>query len=446
MTTYVVNALGLALLHSLWQGAVLAFSVWVMLGVLRKSHVRYLVSCVALTLVPVALVITVLWVYTPDVTDSLTVRVNHAVANVLHAFSTTKNTEPVMTFRLESHLLYLVVAWVVGMTLYSLKLLGGWIYVLRLRQGAHKVSSRLHRRFTLLARGVNVKRVSFLASQVVQVPMIIGVFKPVLLLPVSMLSGLTTKQLEAILLHELAHLKRYDGLVNLAQSFIETLFFYHPLVWWLSRQIRAERENCCDDVVVSVTGDALLYANALVTLESIRVANAQLVLAANGGNLLKRVQRLVTPQPNRNAAARFIVLAVVVAMLLAACSSWWGRTTTTASSESKQTICILTTVKTGKYEMPAFNTASFRVMSKVLQETNFKPRCDMDAPLELHYQMTFDARKTWWQAELVATNEAGQVVWSGSANAAIQTVGAFQYTTESTAETLLGEFLAMQSN
>jgi hypothetical protein len=133
-------------------------------------------------------------------------------------------------------------------------------------------------------------------------------------------------------------------------------------------------------------------------------------------------------------------------MLLVACSGWWGGTTTSINSESKQTICILTTVKTGKYEMPAFNTASFRVMSKVLKDTNFKPRCDRDAPLELHYQMTFDARKTWWQAELVATNETGQVVWSGSANAAIQTVGAFQYTTESTAETLLGEFLAVQSN
>jgi beta-lactamase regulating signal transducer with metallopeptidase domain len=302
MTTYVVNALGLALLHSLWQVAALAFLLWVVLGVLQKSQARYLASCVALALVPVSFIITVLWVYTPDVTDSLTVRVNHAVANVIHALSTVTNAEPMLTFRLDSYLPYLVIAWVLGMTLYSLQLLAGWVYVLRLRQSAHKVSSRLHRRFVSLAEGMSVRSVNFLASHVVQVPMIIGVFKPVLLLPVSMLSGLTLKQLEAILLHELAHLKRYDGLINLCQTLLETLFFYHPLVWWLSKQIRRERENCCDDVVVSLTGDALLYANALVTLESIRVANAQLVLAANGGSLLKRVQRLVTPQPNGSSS------------------------------------------------------------------------------------------------------------------------------------------------
>ena len=113
------------------------------------------------------------------------------------------------------------------------------------------------------------------------------------LLPVSALAALSPRQVEAILAHELAHIRRHDYLVNLLQTLVETLLFYHPAVWWLSRRIRAERENCCDDLAVSLCGDPYAYAKALADLEELRGTSGRLVLAATGGSLLQRVRRLV---------------------------------------------------------------------------------------------------------------------------------------------------------
>ena len=113
-------------------------------------------------------------------------------------------------------------------------------------------------------------RVRLLESTLVDVPTVIGWIKPVILLPASALSGLKPHQLEAILAHELAHIRRHDYLVNLLQTLVETLLFYHPAVWWLSRRIRAERENCCDDLAVSLCGDPYTYAQALADLEELR--------------------------------------------------------------------------------------------------------------------------------------------------------------------------------
>jgi hypothetical protein len=134
----------------------------------------------------------------------------------------------------------------------------------------------------------------------------------------------------------------------------------------------------------------------------------------------------------------------IALLALLGISVYWAINVRSSSSAiiTKENICILTTVKTGNYEMPAFNTASFRVMSNKLKDTNFKPRCEVGAPLELRYTMTFNAQKTSWQAELKAVDNSGNIVWEGQESAAIQQVGAFQYTTESSAERLLGQFLA----
>jgi hypothetical protein len=137
----------------------------------------------------------------------------------------------------------------------------------------------------------------------------------------------------------------------------------------------------------------------------------------------------------------FFVL-LTLAVLLSVGVFLWTRTRTTQATLAKDEVCLLTTVKVGAYEMPAFNTASYRVIEKRLEDTNFKPRCAVDAPLELHYTMNFDAQKINWRAELVAFDKDGNEVWRGAESAAIQNVGAFQYTTESVAERLLEQFLA----
>jgi hypothetical protein len=140
--------------------------------------------------------------------------------------------------------------------------------------------------------------------------------KPVVLLPASALAGLSPHQLEAILAHELAHIRRHDYLVNLVQTLVETLLFYHPAVWWLSRRIRAERENCCDDLAVSLSGDAYTYAKALADLEALRGSGAPLVIAANGGSLVHRVRRLLGAPTHAGRAPGWLAGSVSVVVML----------------------------------------------------------------------------------------------------------------------------------
>jgi HEAT repeat protein len=205
----------------------------------------------------------------------------------------------------------------------SVRLAHGWIAARRLRtHGTRATSASLHRMVERLATRLRVTRpVQLLESLIVEVPAVIGALRPVILVPASAITGLTPQQIEVLLAHELAHVRRYDYLVNVVQCVIETLLFYHPAVWWVSRRVRDEREHCCDDLVVQVCGDAHLYASALVSMERIRSATPRLALAATGGSLLHRVRRLLLPAAARPeyfprwAAGVAGVLAVTVALL-----------------------------------------------------------------------------------------------------------------------------------
>ena len=172
---------------------------------------------------------------------------------------------------------------------------------------------------TRLSRRLHIARaVTLLESTLVDVPTVIGLLKPVVLLPASALGGLAPQQLEAILAHELAHIRRHDYLVNLLQTLVETVLFYHPAVWWLSRRIRIERENCCDDLAVSLCGDPVAYAHALADLEALRSGPApdhHIAMAATGGSLLQRVRRLLGA-PSSHTGRGPAWLAGSVALLL----------------------------------------------------------------------------------------------------------------------------------
>ena len=139
------------------------------------------------------------------------------------------------------------------------------------------------------------------------VPTAIGWLRPVVLLPASAFTGLTPRQLETILAHELAHIRRHDYLFNLLQSVAETLLFYHPAAWWVSRRVRQERELVCDDLAVAATGDALTYARALTQVERLRKSAPRLAVAADGGQLRTRVLRLVGAEPRSRGVSSFAV-------------------------------------------------------------------------------------------------------------------------------------------
>jgi beta-lactamase regulating signal transducer with metallopeptidase domain/HEAT repeat protein len=192
---------------------------------------------------------------------------------------------------------WLVAAWATGVLLLSARLFGGWLRARRLTsRGVSPVPDACRATLARLAARLEVRRtVRLFESHLIDVPVAIGWLRPAVLLPTSALTGLTVDQLDAILAHELAHIRRHDYAVNLAQSVIETVLFYHPAVWWVSRQVRQEREHCCDDLAVAVCGDREGYARALVGMERLRHPAPLLAVRANGGSLVMRVRRLLSP-------------------------------------------------------------------------------------------------------------------------------------------------------
>jgi HEAT repeat protein/beta-lactamase regulating signal transducer with metallopeptidase domain len=219
----------------------------------------------------------------------------------------------------------LVGAWIVGVILLSLRLLGGWLRARRLsRIGVGPVPDYCREAAARLAARLNVRvAVRVLESHLIEAPIAIGWLRPVILLPTSAFTGLTVEHLDAIIAHELAHIRRHDYLVNLAQSVIETVLFYHPAVWWVSRQVRQEREHCCDDAAVAACGDRQRYARALVGMERLRCPVPLPVVRANGGSLVMRIRRLLTPEishvePTPRWAASVIALATALTVGVAA--------------------------------------------------------------------------------------------------------------------------------
>jgi len=360
------HALGWALVHFLWQGAALAIVLSVALALIRPTaaRTRYTFAITTLAAMLVAPVATTLRLYQPTVVSSFEVNASPSPSPAPRPAGAAVTSLPSLTAasqsnsggrftllrdRLEPVLPWLVVAWIVGVLILSVRLAYGWMAARRLRtHGTRDVSAALQDVLARLAARLRVNRpVRLLESLLVEVPAVIGWLRPVVLVPASALTGLTPQQLEVLLAHELAHVRRYDYLVNLMQCVIETLLFYHPAVWWVSRRIREEREHCCDDLVVRLCGDPHLYVTALVGMERLRPATPRLALAATGGggggSLLQRVRRLILPDaPSaeyfpRWAAGIAGMLAVTVALLTTGSNRLSGEPAAAAVAENADT-------------------------------------------------------------------------------------------------------------
>jgi beta-lactamase regulating signal transducer with metallopeptidase domain len=330
--TPLAQAIGWALLHLLWQGVLVAAILAATLALLSKqsANARYLASCGALALLVVLGAATAYRSYDAGRESEVGSRSDTRIALLptpaQNSTSETTISDPrrpttdsLITFT-RSHLPQIVLVWLTGVLLLSVRLLFGWLRAHSIaKKNATEAAPEWQRSARRLAHALKLRRaVQLLESAAVEVPTVIGWLRPVVLLPATSLTGLSTEQMEMILAHELAHIRRNDFFVNLMQAVVETLLFYHPAVWWISNRIRVEREHCCDDVAVSVSGKPLVYARALTRLEELRIEDAQAFVSANGGSLIGRIRRLAGARAESpNAPSRFVAGAALLIVLLA---------------------------------------------------------------------------------------------------------------------------------
>lgn len=326
----IMHALGWSLIHSLWQGAIIALVLAVLLLFFRKSSskFRYRLSVSSLFLAFGLFVGTFVFFYlnagSQEVETMLTD--NEEIIEIIIETTNPTTTEKanflaVYTDYFNAHLPFIVTLWLMGMMVFTLRFLGGLAYTQRLKHSQHspmafeweEVMNEIITQFKI------TQRIQLVESKLVNVPMVIGYLKPMILLPFGVVNQLSISEVEAVLAHELAHIKRYDYLVNIIQSIIETLLFFHPAIWWISGEIRRERENCCDDLALEIV-DSLTFAKALASLEQFRLNSIyqrkpQFSMAAitNKNQLLNRVQRILNqPQKNQNNFRGFFAALILV--------------------------------------------------------------------------------------------------------------------------------------
>ncbi len=342
--------LGWALIHFLWQGALIAAGLAVVLMWLpqHRASLRYGATCAALALFLVTPFLTVasLSGTIPATASQRTAPLSSQPASVgedvpesyiaaqpLGVSATTKDigatpspglTETGLRFveplrePIERNLNLVLALWILGVGSVGTFHLRAWIWTRSLRRREVQAAAPTLRRWVEdAATELGIQRpIQVLISGKVDVPLTFGWLRPVILLPASAVTGLRQEHIEALLWHELAHIRRHDYVINLLQVAVETLFFYHPAVWWVSAQVRQEREHCCDDVAAREVGSRSDYVASLAAIEWLRSPALRLSMRADGGSLLGRVRRLAALEKRSPAGPGWILPTAVVPVLL----------------------------------------------------------------------------------------------------------------------------------
>jgi TonB family protein len=329
--TAITQALSAALLDFVWQGLLAAFLLWAALFVMknRSPGARYLASCVALAAMAMLPVVTACLIYAaPAASQARAAWVAAAPETMRAAMPPVAGSGFDWAGAWVKRLAHWALPiWSLGVLLFSLRLVWASRQICALRRRAKPAEAAVLAIMARVRERIKLARpVRVLVSAAADCPSVVGWIRPVVLLPAATVLGLTPQQLEAVLAHELAHILRYDYLVNMLQTTVETLLFYHPAVWWASARIRQERELCCDDLAVDSCGDALCYARALTRLERLRVTTPRLALGSAGGPLLYRIQRLAGQAGWQRGPSKLQgVLALSLGLICFALNMQWAR-------------------------------------------------------------------------------------------------------------------------
>lgn len=325
-----VETLGWTLVHSVWQITLIAAALFVLLRLTRRfsAALRCWISIFALLCAFVLPTATFINLYgnssakfslpienafpesderisknfgrgenLPALTNAETRKIEANDGNFVVSI------ERIKTFldkNLAAVLPFFVGLWIFGVAIFSIRLAGGFWQLRRFR--TREISApddEWRTKFLALYERLKIRRtVEFLQSNLIETPMVVGWLKPLILVPSSAFLQISPQELETIIAHELIHIRRYDCLINFAQTLVEVLFFYHPCVWWISGVIRQEREFAADASVIEFFGASpIIYANALANLEESRLAARltapPVLVAANGGNLMQRISKIL---------------------------------------------------------------------------------------------------------------------------------------------------------
>ena len=336
---YSMEALGWTLVHFCWQAAVIAllYRVVDLAFAKSRSHIRYTLALVALMSMFAAAVVTLGYeeiqtrqqgalTQTVSIAETLHGVMNYVdpapvTADAVAAKSMTRPDLSALSASLVKVMPWLDAMWLVGVFLLSVRTLGGWRRIRQLRHaGLIEIPERVRDSFERLSQRIGIKRqIELYVCPRISGPLAMGVFRSLVLLPASALTALSPDQLEVVLAHELAHIRRGDYLWNMIQTMVETLFFFHPAVWWVSNNLRQQRELCCDDVALACWSDPVVYATALLRLEEQRSSHLHLAMALDGHrsgmSLRERIVRILGDAPERRREIAPLSLVGVCAMV-----------------------------------------------------------------------------------------------------------------------------------
>jgi beta-lactamase regulating signal transducer with metallopeptidase domain len=324
----IIHTMYRVLAHSVWQGAVILLIGSALLAIVPKQRAdlryRILTICLALNLAAPVATAALLFsrnesgsaIIRDPISEARTSTTDPRIANYSRAIVT--SAESSLTGRAFDSTqvgrfgAILVGLWLFGVLVEAARFIGGWVTIRGVVSRGSDASEEFHGRLASIAERMGItRRIALVVSSIVDVPFTSGWLRPVIVIPLSMVTSMEAASVDAILMHELAHIRRYDYLVGVLQSIAMTLLYYHPVTWWLDRRLRIEREYCADQIAVGIVRDRKAYIRALAELEERRSSFSLLAMAADGGSLVARVERLTGASSSGNASGLVTVCAVL---------------------------------------------------------------------------------------------------------------------------------------
>jgi beta-lactamase regulating signal transducer with metallopeptidase domain len=348
----IIKALGWNIFNILWQGFIIAIILSLVLRILKgkSSQLRYLISMISLLLIMGFSIFNFINNYDKNTSNSISYIDNNQANEsnlLLIDFNDIKinksSIELITLFKdrlisVDKYFPLIVNVWILGVFIFILKFVLSFFYTCRLRKiNTKNISEEWLDKFLKLQEQLRINRtVSYIESQLVKIPLVLGYLKPVVVIPVELLSGMPLNQIEAVIAHELAHIRRNDYIFNVFQTIIETLFFFHPAIWYISSQIRKERENCCDDMALTVCEGSLVYAKALVSVQEFTLNRHYSAVAFSGRkkHLLNRIKRMIMKQKVKSNISDKIIAALIILSSVIALSFTYKANTANSISES----------------------------------------------------------------------------------------------------------------